>query len=161
KFDAAEAAYDDAMAKIGNAASDADAINLRRKVASFYGNPQVNAFFGKAVASAAATTNPATTNPAAPNLKYDKAIAILQPVAGDVVDEAHGIGAPRLQIPTRLALADAYRAHGQVDSAIQEIEVCLSREPGNKETRIKLIETMGTLASPRWSQVEQLINDAK
>jgi tetratricopeptide (TPR) repeat protein len=82
--------------------------------------------------------------------------------ARDVVDEAHGTGTTnaQLQMQTRLALSDAYRARGQTDAAIQEVEMCLVKQPGNREVRLKLIEMLATLAVPRWAQVDQLVEDA-
>ena len=65
------------------------------------------------------------------------------------------------QIQTRLALAEALRAHNQVDDAVSELEMCVKMQPGNKDIRIHLIEMLSTLAQPRWSKVESLIKEAQ
>lgn len=65
------------------------------------------------------------------------------------------------QIQTRVALAEALRAHNQIDEAVGEMQICLDLQPGNKEIRVRLIEMLGTLVTPRWAEVEKLLADAQ
>ncbi len=65
------------------------------------------------------------------------------------------------QLQTRMGLAEALRMHGQIDDSVQEISQCLILQPGNKEIRIKLIEMLRDLVTPRWGEVERLLAEAQ
>jgi tetratricopeptide (TPR) repeat protein len=66
-----------------------------------------------------------------------------------------------LQVQSRLSLGEAMRAHGQSEEAITELSAALRMQPSNKELRMRLIEMLGTLLTPRWSDVENLIHEAQ
>ena len=39
--------------------------------------------------------------------------------------------------------------------------MCVQAQPYNKEIRIRLVELLGTLAQPRWGEVDRLIAEAR
>ena len=81
--------------------------------------------------------------------------------ARDIADDPRTQASVNTQVQTRVALAEAYRAHGQIEDAVQEMTTCLQQQPMNKEIRVRLIELLGALAPPRWNEVERLINEAR
>ena len=81
--------------------------------------------------------------------------------ARDTTNDPNSQASITTQLQTRMGLAEALRAHGQTEDAVQEISQCLILQPGNKEIRMKLIEMLGTLITPRWGEVERLITEAE
>ncbi len=81
--------------------------------------------------------------------------------ARDTTNDPNSQQSVTTQLQTRMGLAEALRAHGQVDDAIQEINQCLTLQPTNKEIRIKLIEMLSGLVTPSWGEVDRLLADAQ
>ena len=79
----------------------------------------------------------------------------------DAADDPGLQGGASMQVQTRVALAEAFRANNQIDDAVHELTMCVQAQPYNKEIRVRLIEMLGTLAVPRWTEVERLIADAR
>ena len=89
----------------------------------------------------------------------DEAIKDLM-AARDITNDPGAQVSTASQIQTRVALAEAFRFHDQIDEALGEMERCLDLQPDNKEIRVRLIEMLGTLVQPRWTEVETLIANA-